>query len=30
MKNILLVSAEGLPYSKSGGLADVIGSLPVA
>lgn len=27
---ILLVSAEGLPYSKTGGLADVVGALPKA
>ncbi|MBQ1314958.1 MAG: glycogen synthase GlgA [Erysipelotrichaceae bacterium] len=30
MKNILFVSGEGLPFIKSGGLADVIGSLPEA
>ena len=30
MKNILFVSGEGLPFIKSGGLADVIGSLPDA
>ena len=30
MKNILFVSGEGLPFIKSGGLADVIGSLPAA
>ncbi len=30
MKKVLMVAAEGLPYIKSGGLADVIGSLPAA
>ncbi len=30
MKKVLMVAAEGLPYIKSGGLADVIGSLPTA
>ena len=28
MSKVLFVSGEGLPYCKSGGLADVIGSLP--
>ncbi len=28
MKNVLFVAGEGLPYIKSGGLADVIASLP--
>ncbi len=28
MKSVLFVAAEGLPYIKTGVLADVIGSLP--
>ena len=28
MKNILMVSSEAVPYVKTGGLADVVGSLP--
>ncbi len=27
--NILLVASEGVPFAKTGGLADVIGSLPL-
>lgn len=30
MKRVLMVASEGLPFIKSGGLADVIGSLPKA
>lgn len=30
MKSVLFVASEGLPFIKSGGLADVIGSLPHA
>ena len=30
MKKVLFVASEGLPFVKSGGLADVIGSLPKA
>lgn len=30
MKSVLFVASEGLPFIKSGGLADVIGSLPKA
>lgn len=30
MKSVLFVASEGLPFIKSGGLADVIGSLPSA
>ncbi len=26
--NVLFVAAEGVPFSKTGGLADVIGALP--
>lgn len=28
MKNILIVASEAIPYMKTGGLADVVGSLP--
>lgn len=28
MKKILFVSSEAVPYVKTGGLADVVGSLP--
>ena len=30
MASILMVASEGLPFIKTGGLADVIGSLPLA
>ena len=28
MKNVLIISSEGVPFAKSGGLGDVIGALP--
>ena len=30
MKNILFVASEATPFAKTGGLADVAGSLPKA
>ena len=28
MRKILMISSEAVPYIKTGGLADVVGSLP--
>ena len=30
MKNVLLIASEAVPFIKTGGLADVVGSLPKA